>query len=104
MSLAKHNAKVVKILRLTTGLYEKSAKFYVILAEMWSGWWQIGCFCKYLRLETAVLTRERANENEKWVSRHGKGPTKNKNGCPDAGNAQRKIKMGKMNRFKPNEK
>ena len=43
-------------------------------------------------------------ENQNIVARCGTGVLKKIWGCPGAGNTQRKIKMGEMDDFKPNEK
>ena len=63
------------------------------LGNVKADWGFLTIFTNDLKSETAILMRGRANENEKWLPRCGKVPTKNKNGCSDAGNGRRIIKM-----------
>ena len=55
------------------------------LGNVKADWGFLTIFANDLKSETAILMRGRANENEKWLP-------KMKNGYPDAGKCQRKIK------------
>ena len=61
---------------------------------MWFEWLRIRFFFVFLRLKIADPMLESFNEKIKWMSRCGKGLTKNKNGRPDAGKGQMKMKSG----------
>ena len=90
MSHTKHGAKVVKILRFATALYEK----VLILCDFSRK--------EFLKAINRIVFCDFAIENH--YPNMGKGQTKIKNGYPEAGNAQRKIKMAVPMRETLNEK